>query len=118
MRSISIREGADPRRHILVPFGGAGGQHGCAIAERLGIETILVPSDAGVLSAIGLAHAREERFAERTLNRTFHCEELTLPSKIDHGARCGYMRPTLTNGTDLFQNIVFIETRWIFKVYL
>lgn len=69
MRSISLREGADPTEHTLVPFGGAGGQHACAIAERLGIDRILLPPDAGILSARGTLLARPERFAERTVNR-------------------------------------------------
>ena len=70
MRSISIREGADPGQNTLVPFGGAGGQHACAIAERLGIRRILVPKHAGLLSAFGVLNAREERFAEATVLRT------------------------------------------------
>ena len=83
MRSISIREGVDPRRHILVPFGGAGGQHGCAIAERLGMETILIPSDTGLLSAVGLLHAEEERFAERTIMQRLD----TLDPRLRHTIR-------------------------------
>jgi 5-oxoprolinase (ATP-hydrolysing) len=83
MRSISIKEGADPRRHILVPFGGAGAQHGCAISERLGIETILIPTDAGVLSAIGLGHARRERFAERTVMEPLDALSVSLDERFD-----------------------------------
>jgi 5-oxoprolinase (ATP-hydrolysing) len=83
MRSISIKEGADPRRHILVPFGGAGGQHGCAIAERLGIETILIPTDAGVLSAVGLGHARVERFAEKTVMEPLEHLKGSLDARFD-----------------------------------
>src|SRR5262249_37140177 len=51
--------------YALVAFGGAGAQHACAVASRLGIRRVLVPEDAGLLSAAGLAAAVVERFAER-----------------------------------------------------
>ncbi len=67
IRRISIRQGYDPGDYTLVAFGGAGGQHACAVAEQLGIDTILIPPDAGILSALGLGHAAIERFAERQI---------------------------------------------------
>jgi len=67
MRRISIRRGYDPADHTLVTFGGAGGQHACAVADLLGITRILVPADAGLLSAWGMAWAMVERFASRQL---------------------------------------------------
>ena len=67
IRKISIREGYDPAGYALVAFGGAGGQHACAIAEKLGVGTVLCPSDAGLLSARGLREAVIERFAERQI---------------------------------------------------
>ncbi len=63
IEAVTLREGEDPREYTLVPFGGAGGQHACAIAERLGIQTILLPADAGLLSARGLLGASVERIA-------------------------------------------------------
>ena len=52
--------GVDPRDSALVGFGGAAGQHVCAVARRLGIRTMLLHPLAGVLSAygIGVAGAR------------------------------------------------------------
>jgi N-methylhydantoinase A len=55
LRVISVQRGLDPRDFALVAFGGAGGMHACSLAEELGIETVLVPRAAGVLSALGLA---------------------------------------------------------------
>ncbi|MCB1204306.1 MAG: hydantoinase B/oxoprolinase family protein [Verrucomicrobiae bacterium] len=69
VRTISVREGADPSEYALLAFGGAGPLHACAIAERLGISTILVPGEAGLLSAYGLECAGIERFAERQIDR-------------------------------------------------
>ncbi len=64
IRRISVREGYDPTDYSLLAFGGAGPQHACAVAELLGIERVLVPTDASLLSAHGLAAARVERFVE------------------------------------------------------
>ena len=65
IRDISLRRGYDPADYALVAFGGAGGQHACAVAELLGIGRIVVPRDAGLLSALGLGAAVVERFAQR-----------------------------------------------------
>ncbi len=54
IRRVSIEQGADPRRAVLVAFGGAGGLHGTALARRLDMAGMLVPVHAGVFSAFGL----------------------------------------------------------------
>ncbi len=69
IRRISLQRGYDPSEYALVAFGGAGAQHACGVAERLGIEEVLVPVDAGLLSASGIGHAAIERFAERQILR-------------------------------------------------
>lgn len=71
IRRISIRKGYDPAEYALLAFGGAGGQHACAIAELLDIQTVIVPPDASLLSALGIGHARIERFASRQILRPF-----------------------------------------------
>ncbi len=55
LRIISVERGLDPRDFALLAFGGAGGMHACALAEELGMQTVLVPRAGGVLSALGLA---------------------------------------------------------------
>jgi len=55
LRVISVERGLDPRDFALVAFGGAGAMHACAMAEELGVRTVLVPKTCGVLSAFGLA---------------------------------------------------------------
>ncbi len=65
IQKVSLKQGYDPSEYALVAFGGAGGQHACAIADKLNIETVLFPADAGLLSAYGLGKAVIERFAER-----------------------------------------------------
>ncbi len=68
IRTVSVRRGFEPADHALLAFGGAGGLHACAIAERLGISSIILPADAGILSARGLAHAAIDGMAERELH--------------------------------------------------
>ncbi|WP_029062916.1 hydantoinase/oxoprolinase family protein [Labrenzia sp. DG1229] len=57
VRTISVERGHDPRDFTLVPFGGAGPLHGCALAELLGISQVLVPPAPGLLCAAGLLAA-------------------------------------------------------------
>ena len=66
LRLVSVERGHDPRELALVAFGGAGPLHACALAEELGIETVVVPAAAGVLSALGLAVADERRDSVRS----------------------------------------------------
>jgi N-methylhydantoinase A len=61
LRVVSVERGHDPREFALVAFGGAGPLHACALAEQLEISTVLVPEEAGVLSALGLAASEERR---------------------------------------------------------
>lgn len=57
VRKVTFQRGIDPRDHVLVAFGGAGGLHACALAEEVGIRTVMLPVRAGVLSAVGLVAA-------------------------------------------------------------
>jgi len=67
IRRTSVRKGYDPSEYALVSFGGAGGQHACAVAKLLGIKTVLFPADAGLLSAWGLRYAYREQIVEQQL---------------------------------------------------
>lgn len=67
IRRISIARGYQPAGYTLLAFGGAGGLHACDIASMLGMERVLIPADAGLLSAYGIGHAAVDRMAERQL---------------------------------------------------
>jgi N-methylhydantoinase A len=67
LRTVSVERGHDPRGAALVAFGGAGGLHACAVAEALGVRTVLAPRDAGMLSALGALTGGLRREATRTL---------------------------------------------------
>jgi N-methylhydantoinase A len=63
---VSTERGRDPREYVLVPYGGAGPLHAASVAMELGIEMIVVPPNAGVLSAFGLLAADFAQFLTRT----------------------------------------------------
>jgi 5-oxoprolinase (ATP-hydrolysing) len=70
IEALCVRDGVDPRDHALVAFGGAGGQHACAIADRLGIGRIVFPRFAGFLCAQGVFDAPPARFVTVPVLRT------------------------------------------------
>lgn len=53
LRVVSVQRGHDPREFTLIPFGGAGPLHACALADALEMPRILVPAMPGVLAALG-----------------------------------------------------------------
>ncbi|MDA7527959.1 hydantoinase B/oxoprolinase family protein, partial [bacterium] len=67
IRNVSIRKGFHPQDHLLISFGGAGGQHACAMARRLGMQKILIHPFAGILSAYGMGLAEIRKREERSL---------------------------------------------------
>ena len=56
-RVHAIESGKDLRSRTLVAFGGAAPLHAVRVAEKLGISRVLVPTNAGVGSAVGLLRA-------------------------------------------------------------
>jgi 5-oxoprolinase (ATP-hydrolysing) len=69
IRRISVAKGYDPAEYALVVFGGAGGQHACAIADALGMKAVLIHPLAGILSAYGIGVAEVARHAEQAVLR-------------------------------------------------
>ena len=57
IKQVSLARGYDVSGYVLNCFGGAGGQHACLVAERLGIRQILLHPFSGVLSAYGMGLA-------------------------------------------------------------
>lgn len=57
VRVVSVERGHDPRDFTLMPFGGAGPLHGCALADLMGIRRILIARAPGILCADGLLDA-------------------------------------------------------------
>ncbi|MCP1199717.1 hydantoinase B/oxoprolinase family protein [Notoacmeibacter sp. MSK16QG-6] len=57
VKTISVQRGHDLTRCLLNAFGGAAGQHACAVADALGMKTILIHRLSGLLSAYGMGLA-------------------------------------------------------------
>ena len=73
IRAVTVERGVDPRPLALVAFGGAGPLHACALADAIGMDVVIVPPRAGVLSAVGLLCAPVQRDFVRS-----------WPTPIDH----------------------------------
>lgn len=69
IRLISIERGHDPREFGLFSFGGAGGLHAADLAARLRMRAVIVPKNAGVLSAFGLLLADSIKDDSRSVLR-------------------------------------------------
>ncbi|HEY1932918.1 MAG TPA: hydantoinase/oxoprolinase family protein [Acetobacteraceae bacterium] len=90
IRLVSVGRGIDPRGYALLPLGGGGPMHGCALAEELGIRTIVVPVHPGVLSAAGLLGAPVEHEIATAFSRELadlRGDEL-MPALRDLDASC------------------------------
>ena len=68
IKTISTQRGTDLEGYTLACFGGAGGQHVCLVAEKLGITSIFIHPLAGVLSAYGMGLADISKHVQKTVN--------------------------------------------------
>jgi N-methylhydantoinase A len=111
-RVHAIESGKTYEGRTLIAFGGGGPVHACRVAEKLGIRHVLVPSGAGVGSAIGFLRAPVgyevvrslyQRFstfdvvAVNTLLADMEAEAMTVVAQGNFGApttqsRIAYMR--------------------------
>ena len=69
IQRISTERGRDPRDYALVAFGGAGPMHAARVAEEIGLDAVVIPPFAGVLSALGLLVADYARYGALTDRR-------------------------------------------------
>ncbi len=67
IKRISVARGYDVTQYTLQCFGGAGGQHACAVADALGMGRIFVHPLAGVLSAYGMGLADQIAMREASV---------------------------------------------------
>jgi 5-oxoprolinase (ATP-hydrolysing) len=84
IRRISVAKGFDPSDHVLVCFGGAGGQHACSVARALKIRTVLIHPLSGVLSAWGIGQADVRIVKQRSVLLPLNQDSLSqLQSDLD-----------------------------------
>ena len=67
IKKISVQRGYDVTGYVLQCFGGAGGQHACAVADALGMRSVLIHPLSGLLSAFGMGLADIRATRQRTV---------------------------------------------------
>jgi 5-oxoprolinase (ATP-hydrolysing) len=70
IKKISVQRGHDVTGYALQCFGGAGGQHACGVADALGMKTVFIHPQAGVLSAFGMGLAQLRVLREAQFDAT------------------------------------------------
>jgi 5-oxoprolinase (ATP-hydrolysing) len=93
IKKISVARGYNLKEYVLNCFGGAGGQHACLVAERLGMDKVFLHPFSGVLSAYGMGLADinverqlvlEQELSTPTIQVLNNCiDELTLTNLTD-----------------------------------
>ncbi|MEP2979645.1 MAG: hydantoinase B/oxoprolinase family protein [Lentilitoribacter sp.] len=74
VKKISVQRGYDITKYALTCFGGAGGQHACAVADVLGMKTIVIHHFAGILSAYGMGLADIKASRQKSIEQELNCE--------------------------------------------
>uniref|UniRef100_A0A914WFH1 5-oxoprolinase n=1 Tax=Plectus sambesii TaxID=2011161 RepID=A0A914WFH1_9BILA len=77
IRALTQAKGYDTSHHVLACFGGAGGQHACAIAKALGMKSVYIHRYGGILSAYGLALADVVHEAQEPSSRNYESGNLS-----------------------------------------
>lgn len=71
IRALTEAQGYDTSKHNLASFGGAGGQHACALAASLSIRRVIIHSYSSILSAYGMALADVVHESQRPASGVF-----------------------------------------------
>src|SRR6266704_106708 len=85
LRASTVEKGLDPRKMVLVAFGGAGPMFACEVAEQLQIGKIVVPPAAGLLSSMGLLLAEPLHDSVQTVLREAESASVKELEKIFRG---------------------------------
>lgn len=85
IRLVSLKRGYDPRDFSLVALGGGGGVHATAVADELGITSVIIPLKPGVLSAAGLLSAATEHEIAQACNVTLADADVAELRKVADG---------------------------------
>jgi 5-oxoprolinase (ATP-hydrolysing) len=82
IKKISVQRGYDVTSYVLATFGGAGGQHACAVADELGMTRVLIHPLAGVLSAYGMGLAEVTAMRESAVEAPLSAELLPRLAQV------------------------------------
>ncbi len=98
---VTTARGHDVRNDGLIVFGGAAGQHACALARSLDVDTVVLPPYAGLLSAVGMGSATHGWSEARDIGRPLlSCESdalivsafQSIESDVDDGNKSEMVR--------------------------
>ncbi|CAI2349859.1 unnamed protein product [Caenorhabditis sp. 36 PRJEB53466] len=78
IRTLTESRGYNPSDHILACFGGAGGQHACAVAKNLGISQVRIHKYSALLSAYGIALADVVNESQRPAQLVYNTDNYSL----------------------------------------
>jgi N-methylhydantoinase A len=81
-RVHAIESGKNYAGRTLIAFGGGGPVHACRLAEKLGIRDVLVPTGAGVGSAIGFLRAPVAYELVRSLYQRLSSFDVTAVNRL------------------------------------
>lgn len=97
IRSLTEGRGHEASKHQLASFGGAGGQHACAIAEILGIRKVLIHKYSSILSAYGIGLADVVHEEERPCAKVFDdATKDTIFADLDALSQTARDHPTMS----------------------
>lgn len=85
IKKISVQRGYDVTEYALATFGGAGGQHACAVADALGMTRVVIHRFAGVLSAYGMGLADVTAMRERAVEKPVDGDVRTVLDEVVEG---------------------------------
>ncbi len=115
IKVISVEKGFDIRDYTLVSFGGAGGLHACQLAQNLSMEGVMIPKNAGVLSAFGMTIADIVKdYSKSVLISVYKCDFVPLQKMFKPLVRIG-LREILTEGIseDKIESEKFLDMRYV-----
>ncbi len=85
IKKISVQRGYDVTSYVLATFGGAGGQHACAVADELGMTRVLIHPLAGVLSAYGMGLAEVTAMRESAVEAPLSADLVPELDRVSGG---------------------------------
>ncbi|MBV8689648.1 MAG: hydantoinase/oxoprolinase family protein, partial [Candidatus Eremiobacteraeota bacterium] len=113
VRIVTVERGLDPRDFTLLAFGGNGPLHSCAVADELGIRSVLVPPSPGLFSAFGLIVAPLKSAVALPLLRhasDYHDEELSASFGGLRKRALAELDPIIRRDRSAFEAPRFVET--------
>ena len=113
IEKISVQRGENPAEFALCCFGGAGGQHACALADELGMETVLLHPLAGVLSALGLGLAPLRAYRQEAVEKVLDAKLVSRLKahfeRLDDACRAELLNADIPPGRLSFERIAEIR---------